>query len=27
MRQFQPFETDMRIFAEEVMPRVRRLLG
>jgi alkanesulfonate monooxygenase len=27
MLQFQPFETDMRIFAEEVMPRVRRLLG
>ncbi|MFM0367948.1 LLM class flavin-dependent oxidoreductase [Paraburkholderia aspalathi] len=27
MLQFQPFETDMRIFAEEVIPRVRRLLG
>lgn len=26
MLQFQPFETDMRIFAEEVIPRVRRLL-
>lgn len=26
MLQFQPFETDMRVFAEEVIPRVRRLL-
>jgi alkanesulfonate monooxygenase len=25
MLQFQPFETDMRAFAEEVVPRVRRL--
>jgi len=27
MLQFQPFEADMAVFAEEVMPRVRRLLG
>ncbi|BBP98909.1 monooxygenase [Burkholderia sp. SFA1] len=27
MLQFQPFEADMRVFAEEVAPRVRRLLG
>ncbi|MGF6753374.1 LLM class flavin-dependent oxidoreductase [Paraburkholderia sp. GAS42] len=27
MLQFQPFETDMRIFAEEVIPRVRALTG
>lgn len=27
MLQFQPFETDMRRFAEEVIPRVRRLLA
>jgi alkanesulfonate monooxygenase len=27
MLQFQPFEADMRRFAAEVMPRVRRLLG
>ena len=26
MLQFQPFERDMRSFAEEVIPRVRRLL-
>jgi len=25
MLQFQPFETDMRRFAEEVIPRVREL--
>lgn len=27
MLQFQPFETDMRGFAEQVIPRVRRLLA
>jgi len=27
MLQFQPFEADMRLFAEEVAPRVRRLLS
>ncbi|VVD31718.1 LLM class flavin-dependent oxidoreductase [Paraburkholderia dioscoreae] len=27
MLQFQPFEADMRIFAEEVVPRVKRLLS
>jgi alkanesulfonate monooxygenase len=27
MLQFQPFEADMGRFAQEVMPRVRRLLG
>ena len=27
MLQFQPFEADMRRFAEEVTPRVRRLLS
>jgi alkanesulfonate monooxygenase len=27
MLQFQPFERDMRSFAEEVVPRVRRLIG
>ncbi|MBN3766976.1 LLM class flavin-dependent oxidoreductase [Burkholderia sp. Ac-20365] len=27
MLQFQPFEADMRVFAREVAPRVRRLLG
>ncbi|MEX3633814.1 LLM class flavin-dependent oxidoreductase [Paraburkholderia sp. BR14320] len=27
MLQFQPFEADMRAFAEEVIPRVRRLLS
>ncbi|AMV47043.1 LLM class flavin-dependent oxidoreductase [Paraburkholderia caribensis] len=27
MLQFQPFEADMRIFAQEVAPRVRRLLA
>ncbi|MGF6770888.1 alkanesulfonate monooxygenase [Paraburkholderia sp. GAS199] len=27
MLQFQPFEADMRRFAQEVIPRVRRLLG
>ena len=27
MLQFQPFEADMLSFAQEVMPRVRRLLG
>jgi alkanesulfonate monooxygenase len=27
MLQYQPFEADMAIFAEEVLPRVRRLLG
>ena len=27
MLQFQPFEADMAVFAQEVLPRVRRLLG
>jgi alkanesulfonate monooxygenase len=27
MLQFQPFERDMRSFADEVIPRVRRLIA